>query len=488
MASTEGEVSAVLQSTEAAETNRERRNQMWAFGIVGFFALITIWSYAVDVRYVYLATYIWFGLVYGMALQYGRFCMASAFRDLFAVGVPRMTVGIIIALVLFSLVSAVVTGAGESTFHPIPYGYQNVIGGVIFGLGMVFAGGCASGSLYKSGEGTVASWIVILSLSFSQTWFASAGGWLNDLVPASWTASAAAKNLPAVLSPTNGWYNQYMAGYIWNLRATTVAELTHIKSRYLAAFVGNSLLNTIIPAVFILAVVYVIWYRKSHLKNIAKTGAKGWRAELRGYWSMISASRRTAIAGLVIGVAAGLHMWVTEGLRHVFGVLNAGELLQAMGHTSGLSIQNTVFDPGYWYITTQEAQWSGWLLHVLGVHDMRNIFYGLQNGLPNPLLNPPGWMSIAIILGSSVMARLSNEFRLKLPTLETAIWALLGGALMGIGARIGIGCNIGAFFIPVANGDPSGWLFGLGLGIGAYVCVQFYNWWINRQMAKEDIF
>ena len=129
MASTEGEMSAVLQSTETAETNRERRNQMWAFGIVGFFALITIWSYAIDVRYVYLATYIWFGLVYGMALQYGRFCMASAFRDLFAVGVPRMTVGIIIALVLFSLVSAVVTGAGESTFHPIPYGYQNVIGG-----------------------------------------------------------------------------------------------------------------------------------------------------------------------------------------------------------------------------------------------------------------------------------------------------------------------------------------------------------------------
>jgi len=488
MGSTEGDIGTVSQSIKNTQANIERRNQIWALGIVGFFVVITLWSYAVDVRYLYLATYIWFGLIYGMALQYGRFCMASAFRDLFAVGVPRMAVGIIIALVLFSLVASVVTGAGQSTFHPLPYGYQCIIGGVIFGAGMVFAGGCASGSLYKSGEGTVASWLVILSLSFTQTWFAIAGGWLNDLVPASWTASAAAKHLPAVLAPTNGWYNQYLAGYIWNLPATTVAMLTRIKNPYLAAFVGDALLNTILPALIILAVVYIFWYRRAHLKAILKTHAKGWRAELAGYWSMIVASRRTAIAGLVIGVAAGLHMWVIEGFRQVFGVLNAGELLKAMGHTAGLSIQDTVFDPGYWYITTQEAQWSGWLLHVFGVHDMRNIFYGLQNGLPNPLLNPPGWMSIAIILGSSVMARLSNEFRLKLPTLETAIWALIGGALMGIGARIGIGCNIGAFFIPVANGDPSGWLFGLGLGIGAYLCVKFYDWWINRQMAKEDVF
>ena len=488
MAGIEGEAGVALSAADAAQQKQELKNRIWAFSIIGFFALITVWSYSVDARYLYLASYIWFGLIYGMALQYGRFCMASAFRDLFAVGVPRMTVGIIIALVLFSIVSAVVTGAGQSTFHPLPYGYQNIIGGIIFGTGMVFAGGCASGSLYKSGEGTVASWLVILSLSFAQTWFAMAGGWMNHLVPAAWTASAAAKHLPSVLSPTSGWYNQYLAGYIWNLPATTVAEMTRIKNQFLAAFIGNALLNTILPSIVILALVYVFWYRKAHLRNRAKSGRKGWRAELAGYWSMIAASRRTAIAGLVIGVAAGLHMWVTQGLREVFGVLNAGELLKAMGHTTGLSIQDTVFDPGYWYITTQEAQWSGWLLHVLGIHDMRNIFYGLQNGVPNPLLNPPGWMSISIILGSSVMARLSNEFRLKLPSLETAIWALLGGALMGIGARIGIGCNIGAFFIPVANGDPSGWLFGLGLAVGAYICVQFYNWWINRRMEKESIF
>ena len=167
MASIDTDVGATIEKTKAARHSPELRNHVWAFGIIGFFVVLTLWLYSMDVRYLYLATYMWFGLVYGMALQYGRFCMASAFRDLFAVGVPRMAVGILIAMGLFSLVAALLTGLGESTFHPLPYGIHSVIGGTIFGIGMVFAGGCASGSLYKSGEGTVASCLVILSLSFS---------------------------------------------------------------------------------------------------------------------------------------------------------------------------------------------------------------------------------------------------------------------------------------------------------------------------------
>jgi hypothetical protein len=62
-----------------------------------------------------------------MCLQYGRFCFASAFRDLFAVGVPRMVVGIMIATLFFAIVSSFVTAAGFSTFHPLPSGVHSVI-------------------------------------------------------------------------------------------------------------------------------------------------------------------------------------------------------------------------------------------------------------------------------------------------------------------------------------------------------------------------
>lgn len=475
---------AVTETASATEAHETARNVIRAYMVLAFFVLVSLWSYAVDERHLYLAAYLWFGFVYGMALQYGRFCMASAIRDLFAVGVPRMAVGIMIAVVLFSLVSAYVTATGKSTFHPSPLGLYSVIGGLVFGIGMVFTGGCASGSLYKTGEGSIAALLVVLSLSFTQAVFVDAGGWLNALVPDGWTQSAIAKDLPASLTPTDGWYDQFLAGYAWNLSATTLGAALGFEQAFLAAFIGNSLLNAIVPALLILAVIYAGWYRNGWLRG-KEASYRGLSTELAGYWSMLTASRRTAIAGLVLGVAAGLHMWVMQGLQQRYGIMNAGELLASLGHTTGLSIQGTVFDPGYFYVTTQEAQGAAWVLAQFGVNMMDNVFIGLENGIPSPLLNPVLWMSISLIGGAAVMALLNNEFKLKWPTAEIAAWAIFGGMLMGIGARIGLGCNIGAFFATVTNGDPSGWLFALGMTAGGWIGVKFFNWWIERKMARE---
>jgi hypothetical protein len=156
-----------------------------------------------------------------------------------------------------------------------------------------------------------------------------------------------------------------------------------------------------------------------------------------------------------------------------------------MGHDFGLSVNGTVFDPGYWYVTTQEAQWVGWTFNKMGAENMDNIYFGFVNGIPNPALNPADWMSLALIGGAAVMALLNNEFKFKKPTLELATWAIIGGALMGIGSRLGLGCNVGAFFVRVSQGDVSGWLFGIGMIGGAYIGVKFFNWWTERQMAKD---
>ncbi len=83
------------------------------------------------------------------------------------------------------------------------------------------------------------------------------------------------------------------------------------------------------------------------------------------------------------------------------------------------------------------------------------------------------------------MALLHNEFKFKKPTWELFVWATTGGFFMGIGSRLGLGCNVGGFFVRVANGDPSGWLFGLGMIGGAYVGVKFFTWWTEKKMAKE---
>lgn len=464
-----------------------RKKKVWALAIIGFFALVSVLTFAYNDYYIYLSAYLWFGLIYGMCLQYGRFCFSSAFRDLFAVGVPRMVVGIMTATVCFGFVASIVTASGFSTFHPSPSGMHSVVAGLIFGVGMVLAGGCASGSLYKAGEGNGVALLVILSISVTQSFFASTGGWLNHLVPASWHASAVSKNLPASINAGDGWLDQYLAGYVWNHPTVTFAKLIGLKDETVAgAFMGNLLIGVVVPATLLLAVVYFIWARENFIREwLKKEQTIGPADHLTGFWQMLRSSKRTSIAGLILGIACGLQMFVIEGLRIKFGVRNAGEILTRLGSDFGISIRGTVFDPGYWYVTTQEAQWVGWVMQKLGWENMDNIFFGYINGIPNPALNPADWMSIALIGGAAVMALANNEFKWKRPTKELALWAIAGGFLMGIGSRLGLGCNVGAFFVRVSNGDAGGWLFGLGMILGAYIGVKFFNWWTERRMARE---
>ena len=250
------------------------RNHLWAFGIIGLLTLLSLVTYSIHEYYIYLTAYLWFGFVYGMCLQYGRFCFSSAFRDLFAVGVPRMAVGIMIAMVLFGTVSAFVTATGNSTFHPAPYGIHSVIAGFIFGVGMVLTGGCASGSLYKSGEGNSTAMLVILSISVSQAVFADISGWANKLVPYSWHQSAVAKGLPASITAGDGWVDQYLAGYVWDQPVLLFSQWLGIRNPFLAAYVGDVLVGIVLPAGAALIAVYLIWYRKGYLRKRAQTASR----------------------------------------------------------------------------------------------------------------------------------------------------------------------------------------------------------------------
>jgi uncharacterized membrane protein YedE/YeeE len=465
----------------------EKKNQIWAFAITGVLILISMLYYQVNAYYIYVVVYIWFGFAYGMMLQYGRFCFASASRDLFAAGVPRMAVGILVALVFFSLIQATLASTDMSTFHPAPFGIHTLIAGLIFGVGMVLSGGCASGSLYKIGEGNGTSFLAaFFGLCIGQAVFVDVN-WFNGLMPQSWFDKAMASGVPAAQMTSS--FDIYLAGYVWNqpvvqLSKTSVFSGLPGISKY---FIADSLINALIPAALLLVTIYYVYIRKGFLKKRAKAtgGTMGFRDELAGIWSMITASKRTTLMGIIIGIVAGLHIFVMKGMQIRFGISNFGELLTKMGHAADTSVKGTVFDPGYWYITSQEGQLGGWILEKFGWNMHDNIFFGLNNGLPEPIRNPALWMSFGIIFGAMVMARLSNEFKFKLPKGELIVWGLTGGILMGVGSRPALGCNIGAFFIRVAGGDPSGWLYGLGMVTGAFFGVKFFNWWSDRKMAKE---
>jgi uncharacterized membrane protein YedE/YeeE len=475
------------QVSSAPEGSGSTASRVCAYAVLGLFAAVSVASYFVNELYVYLSAYLWFGFVFGMCMQQGRFCFSSAFRDMFAVGVSRMFVGIMIATVFFSLTAALVSTAGMSTFQAAPIGIHGLVAGLIFGVGMVFAGGCASSSLYKTGEGNLTSAIVVVAMGVTQAVFVDAGGWLDRLVPASWHGSAVSKGLPASIAAGSGWYDQYLAGHLWNRPVATFATLLGLRNDTPAgALLGNFLVGVLLPAVVLLAAVYALSGRKGFQKKRKREGkSTGLAGDLAGFWTMLTCSRRTWVVALILGVAAGLHMLVMKGLRMKFGVENAGAILSATGHDFGLSAAGTVHDPGSWAVATHSMQWAGWALNKLGLDNLHNLVFGYTDGIPNPAFNFAGWMSIALIGGAAVAALLNDEFKLKMPTLELGASAVVGGVLMGIGARLALGCNIGAFFTRVANGDPSGWIFGVGMTGGAWIGVKFFTWWTERKMANE---
>ena len=50
---------------------------------------------------------------------------------------------------------------------------------------------------------------------------------------------------------------------------------------------------------------------------------------------------------------------------------------------------------------------------------------------------------------------------------------MVGGIVMGYGAGLGLGCTLGAFFSAIPSLALNGWVYAVGLTIGAYISVQW---------------
>ena len=63
---------------------------------------------------------------------------------------------------------------------------------------------------------------------------------------------------------------------------------------------------------------------------------------------------------------------------------------------------------------------------------------------------------LGALAASGLAAKFDMQWRIPLPHLLASI---IGGLLLGYGARLAYGCNIGAFFSGIASGSLHGWLW-----------------------------
>ena len=87
------------------------------------------------------------GAVLGFILQRGRFCITGAFRDLWVSRSWRWFTAFLLAIAVQAVGVAVLTSAGSITPEiPKLSVVATVVGSFLFGVGIVLAGGCATGT------------------------------------------------------------------------------------------------------------------------------------------------------------------------------------------------------------------------------------------------------------------------------------------------------------------------------------------------------
>ncbi|CAM5211834.1 hypothetical protein UACE39S_06755 [Ureibacillus acetophenoni] len=102
------------------------------------------------------------GALLGFVMQRGRFCLTGGFRDMYLAKNNRMFYALLIAIAVQSVGVFLLIDLGvfEYSAGTLPI-VSVVVGSFIFGIGIILAGGCATGTWYRAGEGLIGSWIAL---------------------------------------------------------------------------------------------------------------------------------------------------------------------------------------------------------------------------------------------------------------------------------------------------------------------------------------
>ncbi len=125
-----------------------------------------------------------------------------------------------------------------------------------------------------------------------------------------------------------------------------------------------------------------------------------------------------------------------------------------------------------WTASDGARNWGDWLFHGLGLLP--------RSDLVAPWLYSGSILNLGVLVGACAAALLSREFAVRLAPAGELLKGGVGGLLMGAGAVLAFGCNIGGFFSALSALSLSGFAMMVGLGIGAYLGLRYILWELER--------
>lgn len=200
------------------------------------------------------------------------------------------------------------------------------------------------------------------------------------------------------------------------------------------------------------------WFQWPKFGAVSMVAELGWLPALLGMLAGLAllffavAKAEKARHGALASLTAPQTQWLSGPWAIV-----AGAVALAL-----VNMATLIFSGWPWGITSAFALWGAKISALFGAHPATWAFFSGQEAMltQSVFTDVTSVMDFGIILGAMMAAMLAGKFKpgFAIPARSLAA-AIIGGLLLGIGARLGTGCNIGAFFSGTVSGSLHGWVW-----------------------------
>jgi uncharacterized membrane protein YedE/YeeE len=378
------------------------------------------------------------GLGIGVVLQKSKLCHASMLSDLFLFRtLSRNGKGLLVATGLTMLAWSVIYATrGAGGFWLPAWGWYGILGGTVFGIGMIAAGGCMMSALYRAATGDVQYLLTLLATGVGYLAYGLAYPFfLEHYFQPLWLGSGAS-----------------LYGYA-GLFAPVLALLVIVGGLILVAWnEGRTALQV---------------RRGTPLADGGRHGP----AQTADAASPVRALQH-GLAGLASGGHRYLDRWrPVPSLRTV--VTSRWDPRTGGVALAVLAALWLLLD-GVWTVSGPEAGWVALVVDTAGL-DLVALeqWERAMFGASGVAISPNMIVIAAAGIGALLAAVVAGEFRVRKPEARTLPYAVGGGFLMGVGASLAPGCNIGNLFTGLAQLSLHGGVASIGMVIGAYLATRW---------------
>jgi len=120
-----------------------------------------------------------------------------------------------------------------------------------------------------------------------------------------------------------------------------------------------------------------------------------------------------------------------------------------------------------WGVVGGLRNWADWLFYGLGLYAERPF---------SAVISTNSILTFGLMVGALAAALMAGQFAIRMPPLLEGIKAVIGGILLGTGAALAGGCNVGGFFTSISALSLSGFVMMAGLMLGAWVGLKYLYW------------